>query len=150
MTGLRQRRNSIVKPLAPSVASWRWRVLALTTAPISAAPKPAKVAPFYPGANKQGIHLIADTVPEVVADGTYASARGTKLPNEFETGGIIGIARLEDCVTSSRSRWFHGPIGWRLTKPKRLRFIRLKGRLGIFDPPEGVRRPVMEQLGRPL
>lgn len=78
----------------------------------------------------------------------YAAKRGARLPSEFETGGIIGMATLEDCVDRSRSKWFHGPVGWQLTKPKRLHFIKLKGRLGIFGPPPAVRRRVLEQLGR--
>ena len=79
---------------------------------------------------------------------TYAAKRGAKLPDEFETGGIIGMVRLDECVTRSRSKWFLGPIGWRLAKPNRLRFIKLKGRLGIFDAPPTVRRQVMHQLGQ--
>src|ERR1700694_5231007 len=38
--------------------------------------------------------------------------RGVELPEEFERGGIVGQVQLEDCVTSSGSRWFEGPIGW--------------------------------------
>src|SRR5215469_16909004 len=40
----------------------------------------------------------------------YARQRGIKnLPEEFQVGGIIGMAELKDCVTKSRSKWFHGP-----------------------------------------
>jgi hypothetical protein len=64
--------------------------------------------------------------------------RGVDLPEVFERGGIVGMAQLDDCVTSSRSKWFEGPVGWVLSKPKRLPFIPLKGRLGLFDPPSGI------------
>jgi hypothetical protein len=74
--------------------------------------------------------------------------RGAILPEEFETGGIVGIAQLTDCVTSSRSKWFHGPVGWVLSEARKLSFIELKGRLGLFDPPENVRRRVLAQLRR--
>ena len=70
--------------------------------------------------------------------------RGVELPEEFERGGIVGSVQLDDCVTSSRSPWFEGPIGWVLSKPERVRFIPLKGRLGLFDPP----RFVLDQLHR--
>ena len=70
----------------------------------------------------------------------YACKRGVVLPDEFVTGGIVGIVQLDDCVTKSRSKWFHGPIGWRLSKPKKLPFIPLKGRLRLFDPPESILR----------
>jgi hypothetical protein len=65
------------------------------------------------------------------------------LPPEFETGGIVGMARLDDCVTSSRSKWFQGKVGWVLSGARKLPFTPLKGRLGLFDPPRGV----LERLG---
>lgn len=77
-----------------------------------------------------------------------AKKRGVMLPHEFEIGGIVGMATLSDCVSKSRSKWFEGPIGWRLEKPRRLKFIKLKNRLGIFEPPNAVQKRVMEQLGR--
>ena len=73
----------------------------------------------------------------------FARKRGVVLPETFETGGIVGMVQLDDCVASSRSKWFHGPIGWVLSKPKRLPFTPLKGRLGLFDPP----RKVVKRLG---
>jgi hypothetical protein len=76
----------------------------------------------------------------------FAKKRGVTLPDEYETGGIVGIATLKDRVTRSRSKWFQGPIGWVLTEPKRLRFLRMKGRLGLFDPPPAIRKRVLEQL----
>jgi hypothetical protein len=68
----------------------------------------------------------------------FARKRGVDLPEEFETGGIVGMAQLHDCVSRSRSKWFEGPIGWVLSKPKRLAFIPSKGQLGLFDPPRSV------------
>ena len=59
-------------------------------------------------------------------------------PKAFETGGIVGMVQLEDCVLASRSKWFMGPVGWVLSHPKRLQFIRLRGQLGLFDPPKAV------------
>ena len=57
------------------------------------------------------------------------------LPDTFDCGGIVGIVEIERFVTKSSSRWFVGPIGWVLANPRRTRFIPLKGRLGLFDPP---------------
>ena len=68
----------------------------------------------------------------------FAKERGVKLPEQFETGGIVGRVQLDDCVTRSRSKWFEGPVGWVLSKPKRLPFVPLKGQLGLFDPPQKV------------
>jgi hypothetical protein len=68
----------------------------------------------------------------------FARERGVALPQEFQTGGIVGIVRLENCVTRSNSRWFEGPVGWVLSNPKKLPFIPLEGQLGLFDPPRSV------------
>lgn len=73
----------------------------------------------------------------------FARRRGVKVPEELEKGGIVGMVHLEDCVTKSRSKWFEGPVGWVLSKPKKLPFILLKGQLGLFDPP----RRVLNRLG---
>ncbi len=68
----------------------------------------------------------------------YAHKRGVKLPEKFDLGGVVGRAWLDDCVSKSRSKWYEGPVGWVLSKPKRLPFIPLKGQLGLFDPPQTV------------
>jgi hypothetical protein len=73
----------------------------------------------------------------------FARRRGVDLPQEFETGGVVGMVQLKDCVTSSRSKWFEGPFGWALSNPRKLPFVPLKGQLGLFDPP----RMVVERLG---
>jgi len=79
----------------------------------------------------------------------YALQRGAKLPEEFERGGIVGMAHLTDCIEKSASKWhFKGEIAWVLSKAKRLRFIPNKGRLGLFEPAPSVRKRVMEQLGQ--
>jgi hypothetical protein len=68
----------------------------------------------------------------------FARKRGVKLPEEFDQGGIVGSVQLGDCVTRSRSKWFEGPVGWVLSKPKRLPFMPMKGRLGLFEPPQRI------------
>lgn len=73
----------------------------------------------------------------------FARKCGAKVPEDLETGGIVGMVQLDDCVTRSRSKWFTGPVGWVLSKPKRLPLIPLKGQLGLFDPPSRV----MKRLG---
>jgi hypothetical protein len=70
----------------------------------------------------------------------FARKRGVEVPEEFERAGIVGIVQLDDCVTSSSSKWFEGPVGWVLSKPKKLQFILMKGRLGLFDPPQEIIR----------
>jgi ASCH domain len=76
----------------------------------------------------------------------FARKRGVELPEDFERGGIVGMVQLKDCVTSSPSKWFQGPVGWVLSHPKRLAFIPLKGQLGLFDPPQEI---IDKLAGRP-
>lgn len=75
----------------------------------------------------------------------FARKRGVKLPDKFEFGGIVGTVQLDECVDQSRSRWFEGPVGWVISKPKKLPLAPLKGRLGLFDPPQRV----LKKLGLP-
>jgi hypothetical protein len=71
-----------------------------------------------------------------------------ELPEDFERGGIVGMVQLEDCVASSRGKWFHGPVGWVLSHAKILPFIPRKGRLGLFDPPIEIVRQLGRTIGR--
>ena len=48
-------------------------------------------------------------------------------------GAIVGHARLVDCVSAHRSRWFEGPWGFVLEDAKPLQPHPYKGRLGLFD-----------------
>ena len=52
--------------------------------------------------------------------------------NGFQRGGIIGSARLVDCVTEHDSPWFSGPVGLVMADPRPLPFVRCDGRLGLF------------------
>ncbi len=53
-----------------------------------------------------------------------------------QTGGIIGIAQLVDCVTESQSPWFFGEYGFVLANARPVPFYPYKGQLGIFQVPE--------------
>jgi hypothetical protein len=61
------------------------------------------------------------------------------LPEEMERGGIVGKARIGNCVSSSPSPWFFGPYGFVLADAEPLPFRPLKGALGFFDVPEAPR-----------
>ena len=55
-------------------------------------------------------------------------------PAEMETGGIIGITEIIDCVKTSRSEWFSGPFGFKLINSSSLPFTPCRGRLSFFVP----------------
>lgn len=54
--------------------------------------------------------------------------------DSLQFGGIIGVAKLADCVQESDSEWFFGPFGFVLRDVKPLPFTPCKGALGFFYP----------------
>ncbi len=56
-------------------------------------------------------------------------------PKDFNTGGIVGRARLVDCVTEHPSLWFFGPMGLVMEGAVPTIFHPCSGRLGLFDVP---------------
>ncbi|MFG1255929.1 ASCH domain-containing protein [Xanthobacter flavus] len=88
-----------------------------------------------------GIHAAKGmTRDEYEACRDFAASLGLALPPmaDLPRGGIVGRAKLVDCVTSHPSKWFFGRFGLVLEEVEPLPFIPLKGALGLFDVPEGV------------
>jgi hypothetical protein len=56
-------------------------------------------------------------------------------PGDMETGGVVGMAEIVDCVTDHRSRWFEGPYGFVLRNRRPLPFVKWTGSLGLRDAP---------------
>jgi len=59
---------------------------------------------------------------------------GLQVPelDAIERGGIVGLARLSDCVRESGSPWFTGEFGFVLRPPRVLPFHACKGGLSFF------------------
>lgn len=56
-----------------------------------------------------------------------------ELPLHVQTGGIVGIVDLTDCVCAHPSRWaIPDHWHWVLANPRPLPFQPMKGKLGIF------------------
>lgn len=53
-------------------------------------------------------------------------------------GGIVGAARIVDCVTEWDSKWWMGKYGFVLRDPIELPLIPCKGALGFFQPDASV------------
>ena len=51
---------------------------------------------------------------------------------ELHRGGIVGRSKIVDCVSESRSKWFHGQYGFVLRESRPLPFQPCRGRLGFF------------------
>ena len=56
----------------------------------------------------------------------------------LERGGIVGRARLTDCITAMISKWFFGPFGFLFKDAMPLPFVSWRGQLGFFDVPDSV------------
>jgi len=71
---------------------------------------------------------------------------GISVPLEVDTGGIVGVVDVIDCVESHKSKWFEkGKFGWVLASPRRLKFRRCKGALNVFRPEyENERLPITD------
>jgi ASCH domain. len=50
-----------------------------------------------------------------------------------ETGGIVGVAEIVDCVDQSESEWFVGKHGFIIRNARPVPFIPVKGALSFFD-----------------
>jgi ASCH domain len=59
---------------------------------------------------------------------------GIAIPETLPLGGIVGEARIVDCVEHHASRWFNGPFGFVLADAKQGTFIPCRGALGFFNP----------------
>ncbi|MGJ3353456.1 ASCH domain-containing protein [Providencia sp. Je.9.19] len=90
----------------------------------------------------QGVKTI-----EYVRASTLANRLGITLPeiDDFDTGGIVGMATITDCVEQSDSPWFFGEKGFVLTDARALDFIQMKGKLSFFEAgiePDEIKRGV--------
>jgi hypothetical protein len=83
--------------------------------------------------------------------------RGHKVPSreDVDCSAICGIARLEDVVTQSRSKWFQRPkkgeinYGWKLVEAKALKKpIPCKGTLGLWTVSPSALRAIKRQMPR--
>jgi ASCH domain len=60
---------------------------------------------------------------------------GVRIPDEVETGGIVGVVDVVNCVERHPSKWkFPAQKGWVLKDARRLPFRACRGFVGIFKP----------------
>jgi hypothetical protein len=65
----------------------------------------------------------------------YGAEFGFKVPppTKLLRGGIIGRVRLVDVVVDIDDSWFLGPYGWIFSKPRRMTFTPVAGKLKLFE-----------------
>ena len=62
-----------------------------------------------------------------------ASEIGVAMPQDLPLGGIVGMARIIDCVTYADSPWFCGTYGFVLADARPLPFVACPGRRKVFQ-----------------
>jgi len=68
--------------------------------------------------------------------------RDASLPR----GGVVGMARIVDCVDKMESRWFFGKFGFVLSDAFAIPLVPVKGALGFFALPPDVNRQVADAV----
>lgn len=61
-------------------------------------------------------------------------------------GGIVGMARIIDCVTTMDSPWFFGKFGFVLRDAFPVPLIPCRGMLGFFTPPQDALNQLAQSL----
>ena len=76
--------------------------------------------------------FIGRTMDQPSFDVIFARGGITPPPDRLERGGIIGTARVVDCVNGHDSPWFFGRWGFVLADVRPVPFIPVRGALGFF------------------
>lgn len=84
-----------------------------------------------------------------------ACSQGTWLARTLSTpemkkrhGKIVGMVEVVDCVTTSSSPWFFGPVGFTLRNPVVFKNpVACKGALGFFPIPDEIRAAIAQAEG---
>jgi hypothetical protein len=63
-------------------------------------------------------------------------------PSKLQTGGVVGIAEIVDCVQEHQSKWFFGPYGFVLKNRGPLPFVEWPGALSLRDAPTELLRRI--------
>jgi len=73
--------------------------------------------------------------------------RRVRVPEEYDCGAIVAVARVAKVVTTSRSAWFSVPLGWVLEDVTPVRKpIDCKGQLGLWSLSSSVEARLKRQL----
>ena len=72
----------------------------------------------------------------VHAGKTYDGGKPPAVHANLPFGGIVGLARIVDCVTKSESEWFFGRYGLVLRDAFPIDLVPCRGMLGFFVAPE--------------
>lgn len=93
---------------------------------------------------------VAAPSPNDVALVQKRIGRRARVPESYDCGAVVAVARVAKVITVSRSAWFSGPLGWVLEDVTPVRKpIDCKGQLGLWNLPSSVEASLRRQLGSP-
>ena len=69
-------------------------------------------------------------------------------PAKLETGAVIGVVKLTDCVTKHKSRWFFGPFEFVLREASQIKPLPWTGALGLREAPKALLRRIEKNILR--
>ena len=87
------------------------------------APSPGRLAKGHWFAVHAGLGVDRDSMRdllEAVGAAPDPQAHAPLVALARVRGAFLGTVRFDGCVRTSSSRWFNGPIGWRVAEPKLL------------------------------
>lgn len=82
----------------------------------------------------------------VHAGKSYDGGKPPQAHAALPLGGIVGMARVVDCVTSLNSKWFFGRYGFVLRDAFPVTLIPCRGQLSFFLPPRDALAALADQL----
>lgn len=84
------------------------------------------------------ILIHAGKVPDAKFDyARWEKHIGRPIPRDLFLGGIVGKARIKECVDFYESRWFFGEYGFVVDCPRMFQNpIPYRGQLGFFNVPD--------------
>lgn len=98
------------------------------------------------GTRYQGeLVLLASKKMDPEFDWSLFTRLGIDAPNDFSTGGIVGICKLAYVVKNSIDPWFVGPYGFVLRDVRPVEFVSYPGSLGLFGVPKELVREVVRE-----
>lgn len=116
-------------------------------------------AVFHAGKNIENRSWRPSSLPETIAihaglglDDLENLPSGVRRPRRDQLlhGLILGVVDIVRVVEASRSRWFHGPLGWVIENPRILTTpVECTGALGLWTVPAGVQRRMRRKLRSP-
>lgn len=77
---------------------------------------------------------------------TYDGGKPPRAHEGLPFGGVVGMARIVDCVQEMDSEWFFGRYGFVLRDAFPVHVIPCKGQLGFFNLPADVNQLLADQV----